>query len=73
MLDRTWLLAAWVICATGVFLLFLRHPRISELFRQHIPYRPQRRLFLAAISFVLTFRCHAFTRLCQLPPSWALP
>lgn len=53
MLHRTWLMA--VICGTGVVLLIFRHPLISELFHQHIPHRPQRRLFLAAISFVLTF------------------
>ena len=53
MLHRTWLLA--VICGTRVVLLIFRHPLISELFHQHIPHRPQRRLFLAAISFVLTF------------------
>lgn len=53
MLHRTWLMA--VICGTGVVLLIFRHPLISELFHQHIPHRPQRHLFLAAISFVLTF------------------
>jgi hypothetical protein len=52
---RTWLLAITVVVTVGVVLLVFRHPRVSQLFRQGIPDRPKRRLFLAAIGFFATF------------------
>jgi hypothetical protein len=55
LLDRTLFLGFAVVVITGIFLLILRHPRVSGLFVRHIPERPKRRLFLAAISFFLTF------------------
>jgi hypothetical protein len=54
-LDRTLFLGFSVVVIIGIVLLVLRHPRVSELFAQHIPERPKRRLFLAAVSFFLTF------------------
>jgi hypothetical protein len=48
-------LALAVAVITAVVLLFLRHPRIGELFGRHLPRRSQRRLFLAAVAFFLTF------------------
>ncbi len=53
--DRTIFIGLTVVVITVVVLLVLRHPRISKLFVEHIPDRPQRRLFLAAIAFFLTF------------------
>ena len=38
----------------GLVLLFLRHPRMGELFHRHVRDRPRRRLFLAAVGFFLT-------------------
>jgi hypothetical protein len=55
MLDRTLFLGFAVGVITGIVLLALRHPRVSRLFARYIPERPKRRLFLAAISFFLTF------------------
>src|ERR1700720_4141689 len=52
---KTWLLLLIVPVAAGIALLLLRHPRIAELFREHIPDRPKRRLFLAAIGFFVVF------------------
>ncbi|HEV2389058.1 MAG TPA: hypothetical protein VGS20_17595 [Candidatus Acidoferrales bacterium] len=55
MLERSWLLGIAVVVITGVVFLIFHHPRVGALFTQHIPSRPRRRIFLAAISFFLTF------------------
>src|ERR1700676_174585 len=55
MFDRTIFIGLTVVVITVVVLLALRHPRVSKLFVEHIPDRPQRRLFLAVIAFFLTF------------------
>jgi hypothetical protein len=55
MVDRTVLLALTVAVVTALVLLILRHPKISELFVRNLPNRSQKRLFLAAVSFLLTF------------------
>ena len=52
---KTWLLLLIVPITAGIMLLLLRHPRVAELFREHIPDRPKRRLFLAAIGFFVVF------------------
>src|SRR6202011_3454267 len=52
---KTWLLLLFVPVAAGIVLLLLHHPRVGELFHKHIPDRPKRRLFLAAIGFFVTF------------------
>ncbi len=49
-----WLFGALILVATALVLLFLYHPRVAELFHQHVPDRPRRRLFLAAVGFFLT-------------------
>jgi len=63
-LTGAWILflAVVALCAAG--LLFLRHPRISGLFHQHIPDRPKRRLFLASVSFFVTFLAVRLLTLC---------
>ena len=55
MLANGWLLAFSVLVATAVVLSILHHPHISALFHQHVPDRPKRRLFLAAVGFFLAF------------------
>src|SRR5205085_1813843 len=42
------------ILLIALVLLFLWHPRVGELFHQHVKDRPKRRLFLAAVGFFLT-------------------
>jgi hypothetical protein len=72
LLDRTLFLGFAVVVITGIVLLILRHPRVSGLFVRHIPERPKRRLFLAAISFFLTFslaRSLAYSNYHHLGPS----
>src|SRR5215472_7336298 len=53
MLAGVWLLGLSVL-VIGAVLLCLYHPRISEMFHQHVRDRPRRRLFLAAVGFFLT-------------------
>ena len=55
MSPTTWLLAISIIVATAAVLLILYIPRVGELFHQHVPDRPRRRLFLAAVGFFTTF------------------
>ena len=49
------LLILLIALLTGTVLLVLHHPHLSALFHKHIPDRPKRRLFLAAVGFFLTF------------------
>ncbi len=55
MSPTTWLLAISIIVATAAVLLMLYIPRVGELFHQHVPDLPRRRLFLAAVGFFTTF------------------
>jgi hypothetical protein len=55
MSPTTWLLTISIIVATAAVLLVLYIPRVGELFHQHVPDRPRRRLFLAAVGFFTTF------------------
>jgi len=50
-----WVIAIGVLLLLALVLWFLHNPRVHELFHQHVPDRPRRRLFLAAIGFFLTF------------------
>ncbi len=54
MLALTWIFGLIVFVATALVLLFLHHPRVGELFHQHVRDRPKRRLFLAAVGFFVT-------------------
>jgi len=53
--DRTLAIGLAVAAIITLVLAILRSPRVSKLFREQIPDYPQRRLFLAAVSFFLTF------------------
>ena len=71
MFDRTIFIGLAVIVVTGILLLILRHPRVSRVFVEQIPDRPRRRLFLASISFFLTFagvRSIAYSNYHQIGP-----
>lgn len=54
MLEAAWLFGLTILLLIGLVLLFLWHPRMGELFHQHVRDRPRRRLFLAAVGFFLT-------------------
>lgn len=47
------LLVVLLVCVAG--LLLLHHTRLGVLLHQHVPDRPRRRLFLASVSFFITF------------------
>jgi hypothetical protein len=49
------ILLIFVALIIGIMLYLLHLTRLGRLVHQHIPDRPQRRLFLAAVSFFLTF------------------
>lgn len=49
-----WLFWLFVLVVTGLVLLFLWHPRMGELFHEHVRDRPRRRLFLSAVGFFIT-------------------
>lgn len=55
MSPATWFLAISTIVATATVLLILYIPRVAELFHQHVPDRPKRRLLLATVGFITTF------------------
>ena len=55
MSPTTWLLVISIILTTAAILLILYVPRVGELFHQHVPDRPKRRLFLAAVGFFTSF------------------
>ena len=55
MLDTVSVIGISVLLLLALVLLFLRLPRVHELFHQHVRDRPRRRLFLAAVGFFLTF------------------
>lgn len=54
-ITGSWILLIFVGLLTAVALLVLHLTEIGLLIHQHIPDRPHRRLFLASVSFFLTF------------------
>jgi len=53
--STTWVFVTSTLIITAAALLLLSIPRVGELFHQHVPDRPKRRLFLAAAGFFSTF------------------
>jgi len=54
-IPGSWILLIFVILMTALILLVLHLTKLGRLIHQQIPDRPQRRLFLASISFFITF------------------
>jgi hypothetical protein len=54
-ITRAWFLLIFAVLATAVMLLLLHLTRLGELVHKGIPDRPRRRLFLASVSFFVTF------------------
>ena len=50
-----WILLLFMIAAAGGLLFLLHLTRAGVILHERIPDRPRRRLFLSAVSFVLTF------------------
>jgi len=64
-------LALILLAMIALLLLLLHRTRLGSLLREHIADRPRRRLFLASISFFLTFamvRGMVFAIQHQIPP-----
>ena len=70
-MDRTLAVGLAVVTITTAVLLALRQPHINKLFRATIRGYPKRRLFLAGLSFFLTFaiaRSIAYANFHQMGP-----
>ena len=51
----SWIRLIFATVVTALILLVLHLTKAGEIIRQQIPDRPQRRLFLASVSFFITF------------------
>jgi len=54
-ISGAWILLIFVTLSTAVILLVLHLTKLGLIIHQQIPDRPQRRLFLASVSFFITF------------------
>ena len=54
-LSGTWILLLFLIAISALILLVLHLTKLGLFIHQNIPDRPHRRLFLASVSFFLTF------------------
>jgi hypothetical protein len=67
----TWFILLLVISGTAVFMLLLHGTSLGDAVRDRIPDRPRRRLFVASVSFFMTFagvRAVVYAVLHQIPP-----
>src|ERR1019366_9203701 len=55
-IAAAWFLLIFAALSTALILLVLHLTKLGQLIHQQIPDRPQRRLFLASISFLITFQ-----------------
>lgn len=54
-IAAAWVLLIFIVVATAVILLVLRLTKLGLLIHQQIPDRPRRNMFLASVSFFITF------------------
>jgi hypothetical protein len=54
-ISGSWILLIFVTLSTAAILLVLHWTKLGLVIHQQIPDRPQRRLFLASVSFFITF------------------
>jgi hypothetical protein len=54
-ISGSWILLIFISASTALILLVLHLTKLGLLIHQQIPDRPQRRLFLASVSFFITF------------------
>jgi hypothetical protein len=67
----TWFILLLTIRETALLLLLLHGTSLGQVLHERIPDRPRRRLFVAAVSFFLTFggvRAVVYAILHQIPP-----
>jgi hypothetical protein len=54
-ISGAWILLIFIVLLAAVILLLLHLTELGHFIHQRIPDRPQRRLFLASVSFFITF------------------
>jgi hypothetical protein len=54
-MNGAWIFLIFVVAVITVLLLLLHKTPLGDLLHEHIPDRPRRRLFVAAVSFFVTF------------------
>src|ERR1700686_184627 len=67
----TWFILLLAIATTALMLLLTQGTTLGRVIHERIPDRPQRRLFVASVSFFLTFtgaRAVVFSVLHNIPP-----
>jgi hypothetical protein len=67
----TWFILLLTITGTALILLLLQGTPLGQALHERIPDRPRRRLFVASVSFFLTFggvRAVVYAILHQIPP-----
>jgi hypothetical protein len=67
----TWFILLLAVAGTAFFLLLLQGTSLGRALHDRIPDRPRRRLFVASVSFFLTFagvRAVVYAVLHQIPP-----
>lgn len=70
-LHSDWILLPFLLLTMAALLFLLRRSRLGALLRERIADRPRRRLFLASVSFFLTFatvRGMVFCIVHNIPP-----
>jgi hypothetical protein len=70
-MDYSWFILLLVIAGTAFFLLLLQGTSLGPALHERIPDRPRRRLFVASVSFFLTFagvRAVVYAVLHNIPP-----
>jgi hypothetical protein len=67
----SWFILLLIIVGTAFFLLLLQGTSFGKVIHERIPDRPRRRLFVASVSFFLTFagvRAVVYAVLHDIPP-----
>jgi hypothetical protein len=67
----TWFILLLAVVGTALFLLLLHRTSLGRTLHERIPDRPRRRLFVASVSFFLTFagvRAVVYGVVHQIPP-----
>src|SRR5580704_18631584 len=70
-MEYTWFILLLAISGAALMLLVLQGTPVGVFIHEHIPDRPRRRLFVASVSFFLTFggvRGVVFCITHQIPP-----
>ena len=53
--EGAWILLVFIVVVTAIMLLLLHRTRLGHVLHDNIPDRPHRRMFLASVSFFITF------------------